>query len=214
MNGNKALDFAERTVVTVTGTFRRNATERLESAFGPRNDLQMRRHVRSIRRLSAIAAAAGLIALAVTASVPAATRSIGSSSANHTCLVMTGSGDPAFVKNFNPYTATGLPSGSFVRGAFYEPLIISVVAGGGHTYPWLAQSWKWSNGNKTLTLNLRKGVKWSDGKALTSADVVYSLTARKQDKSMDLVGYASPDTNIASVSTSGRYAVVIKLKTI
>src|SRR5438046_4164157 len=31
---------------------------------------------------------------------------------------------------------------------------------------------------------------------------------------MDLVGYASPDTNLASVSTSGRYAVVIKLKTI
>ena len=38
---------------------------------------------------------------------------------------MTGSGDPAFVKNFNPYTATGLPSGAFVRGAFYEPLIIT-----------------------------------------------------------------------------------------
>ena len=27
----------------------------------------------------------------------------------HPCLVMTGSGDPAFVKNFNPFTATGLP---------------------------------------------------------------------------------------------------------
>ena len=67
---------------------------------------------------------------------------------------MTGSGDPAFVRNFNPYTATSLPSGGFVRGAFYEPLIISTVAGGGHVYPWLAKSWKWSNGNKTLTLDL------------------------------------------------------------
>ena len=52
---------------------------------------------------------------------------------------MTGSGDPAFVKNFNPYTATGLPSGGFVRGAFYEPLIISTVVGG-HQYPWLARA--------------------------------------------------------------------------
>ena len=113
----------------------------------------MRRQVRSIRRLPALAAAVGLAAtlaaLIVTASVPAATRSAGSSSAAHKCLVMTGSGDPAFVKNFNPYTATGLPSGAFVRGAFYEPLIISTAAGGGHQYPWLAQSWKWSNGNKT-----------------------------------------------------------------
>jgi len=178
----------------------------------------MRRHVRSIRRLPALAAAVGLTAilaaLIVTASAPAATRAAGSSSATHKCLVMTGSGDPAFVKNFNPYTATGLPSGGFVRGAFYEPLIISTVAGGGHQYPWLAKSWKWSNGNKTLTLQLQHGVKWSDGVPLTAADVVYSLTAGKQDKTMDMIGYLSPDSNVASISASGKYAVVIKLKTV
>ena len=81
--------------------------------------------------------AAVVATLVVTASVPAATSGRRFAAA-HKCLVMTGSGDPAFVKNFNPYTATGLPSGAFVRGAFYEPLIISTVAGGGHQYPWLA----------------------------------------------------------------------------
>src|SRR4051794_32561232 len=187
------------------------------SAPGPRKDLQMRRHVRSIRRLHAIAAVVGLaatVALILPAPVPAATRDAGAVRANHACLVMTGSGDPAFVKNFNPYTATGQPSGQFVRGAFYEPLIISTVAGGGHTYPWLAQSWKWSGGNKTLTLNLVRNAKWTDGKPLTSADVVYSLTAGNQNKTMDMVGLASPDTNIASVKPSGPYKVVIRLKTI
>jgi peptide/nickel transport system substrate-binding protein len=177
----------------------------------------MGRDVRSNRRLAGVTAIAGLVALAAlfaTASAPAAHFGGGSIQAGHKCLVLTGSGDPAFVKNFNPYTATGLPSGAFVRGAFYEPLIISSVAGGGHTYPWLAQSWKWSNGNKTLTLNLVKNAKWSDGQALTSADVVYSLTAGKQDKSMDMVGYASPDTNIASVRAVGKYKVAINLKTI
>ena len=133
--------------------------------------------------------------------------------AAHKCLVMTGSGDPAFVKNFNPYTSTSLPSGSFVRGAFYEPLIITTVAGGGHQYPWLATSWKWTNGNKTLTLNIAKGVKWSDGKPLTSADVVYSLTAGRQDASLDLIGLTRPDTNVASISAAGPYKVVIRLKT-
>ena len=34
--------------------------------------------------------------------------------------------------------------------------MIATAAGGGHQYPWLAQSWKWSNGNKTLTLALRR----------------------------------------------------------
>ena len=42
---------------------------------------------------------------------------------------MTGSGDPAFTKNFNPYTATGLPSGTIVQGAFYEPLTITPLGG-------------------------------------------------------------------------------------
>ena len=60
---------------------------------------------------------------------------------SHTCLVMTGAGDPAFVKNFNPYTATGLPSGGFVQGAFYEPLIVT-GEGGLKPVPWLARTWK------------------------------------------------------------------------
>jgi peptide/nickel transport system substrate-binding protein len=156
---------------------------------------------------------AALTALFGTAAAPAAVDGAGSVSAGHQCLVMTGSGDQAFVKNFNPYTATSLPSGGFVRGAFYEPLIVSTAAGGGHQYPWLASSWKWSGGNKTLTLSLRKGVKWSDGKRLTSADVVYSITAGKQDKAMDLVGFTKPDSNLVSVKAKGPYQVVLKLKT-
>src|SRR6476469_480464 len=132
--------------------------------------------------------------------------------AGHPCLVMTGSGDPAFTKNFNPFTATGLPSGQFVRGAVYEGLTFS-PEGGKPTLPWLARTWKWSNGNKTLTLQLAKGVKWSDGKSLTSTDVVYSLTAGRQNKVMDVVGLTRPETNISSVKAKGSYTVVINLKT-
>ncbi len=141
----------------------------------------MRRSFRSTRRLAAVGAVAGLAVLALigTASAPAATHGSASLTAAHKCLVMTGSGDPAFVKNFNPYTATGLPSGAVVLGAFYEPLVV-VGEGGLKPVPWLARSWTWSNGNKTVTLQLAKGVKWSDGKPLTSLDVVYSLTAGQQ----------------------------------
>jgi peptide/nickel transport system substrate-binding protein len=80
--------------------------------------------------------------------------------------------------------------------------------------PWLAKSWAWTNGNKTLTLNLQKGVKWSDGKLLTSADVVYSLTAGFQDKSMDMIGLTGADNNVLSIKPSGAYKVVIKLKSV
>jgi peptide/nickel transport system substrate-binding protein len=173
--------------------------------------------IRSVHRLGLGAVAGGIAviaALVVVAIAIAAPKHATSTAASHKCLVMAGSGDPAFVKNFNPYTATSLPSGGFVRGAFYEPLIISTAAGGGHQYPWLAKSWKWSNGGKTLTLNIRTGVKWADGKALTAGDVVYSLKAGKQNSVMDLIGFTHPNSNVVSIAQKGKSSVVIKLRTV
>ena len=184
----------------------------------------MTRSAGSPKRSWHVAAAAGalaVLAVLVAATVSSAASARGTAPASlataaaHKCLVMTGSGDPAFVRNFNPYTATGLPSGQFIKGAMYEGLIV-VPAGGLKPVPWLARTWKWANGNKTLTLNLAKNVKWSDGTALTSADVVYSLKGGTgaQSKVMDIIGYTRPDTNISSITASGKYTVVIKLKTV
>jgi peptide/nickel transport system substrate-binding protein len=145
-------------------------------------------------------------------SAPAAAKAPTTGNAAHKCLVATGSGDPAFVRNFNPYVQ-GLPSSSFVRGGMYEPLVITTPAGGGKQYKWLAQNYAWSKDGKTLTLNIRQGVKWSDGKPLTAADVVYSLTAGKQDKTMDIIGAFREGTNIASIRSRGSYTVLITLKT-
>jgi peptide/nickel transport system substrate-binding protein len=174
----------------------------------------MRRSFRVSRRHGAVLAVVGTALAATivsTGSAPAATSNVASLTAAHKCLVMTGSGDPAFVKNFNPYTATGLPSGSFVQGAFYEPLIIT-GEGGLKPVPWLASSWKWSNGNKTLTLNIVKGVKWSDGQPLTAKDVVYSLTAGHQNAIMDRIGLTGAGNNVASIRAKGS-TVAITLKT-
>jgi peptide/nickel transport system substrate-binding protein len=181
----------------------------------------MSRHSRSTRGRLAVATGGAVLLAALVVVAVAAARPLTAGGAAplartaataHSCLVMAGSGDPAFTKNFNPYTGNGLPSGQFVRGAVYEGLMVS-PEGGKPTLPWLARTWAWSNGNKTLTLQLAKGVKWSDGKALTSTDVVYSLTAGRQNKVMDLIGLTRPETNIASVKAKGSYAVVINLKT-
>jgi peptide/nickel transport system substrate-binding protein len=93
----------------------------------------------------------------------------------------------------------------------YEPLIIT-GEGGLKPVPWLARSWKWSNGNKTLTLSLTHAAKWSDGKPLTSADVVYSLTAGKQDATMDRIGLTGAGNEVASIKAKGPYGVAITLK--
>ena len=175
----------------------------------------MRKRVRVSSALWAFGVLALLLVVAISTAQAkplalASPSATAASSAAHRCLTMTGSGDPAFVRNFNPYTATSLPSGAFVRGAFYEPLIIT-PSGGKAQYPWLAQSYKWTNGGKQLHLAIRKNVKWSDGKPLTAADVVYSLTAGKQDKTMDMIGAYRPGTNIAGVRQDGSN-VVITLK--
>jgi len=175
---------------------------------------------RSARRLVLLVAGLAIVAALVVARMaPAAGTASASTQAAaakaHTCLVMTGSGDPAFVRNFNPYTAQGLPSGQFIRGAMYEGLIVT-PAGGLPARPWLARTWKWSNGNKTLTLNLAQHVLWSDGKPLTSADVVYSLKGGigAQSKVMDVLGFTRPDSNVASIKANSRYSVIINLKTV
>ena len=116
----------------------------------------MRHESRSIRRFGTAAALTGVlaaIALLASSSVTGAPGVTYSAQAGHKCLVMTGSGDPAFTKNFNPYAGGGLPTNAIAQGAFYEPLVV-VSAGGVQTVPWLARSFKWTNKNKTLTLNL------------------------------------------------------------
>jgi peptide/nickel transport system substrate-binding protein len=175
--------------------------------------------MRSLRISSLAVAATGVVSLAVlsaSASAPAATGRADSTAAltasAHKCLVMAGSGDGPFTKNFNPYVGGTLPTNNFVQGAMYEPLII-VPSGGRKIIPWLARSWKWTNGSKTLTLHLATNAKWSDGKALTAADAVYSLTAGRQDASMDRIGLVGKDNNVASIKAKGAHTVVIKLKT-
>jgi len=126
---------------------------------------------------------------------------------------MTGSGYTAFTRNFNPFTSSTI-NGGFVKGAVYEPLIVATAAGGGHVYPWLAQSWKWTNNNKTLNLTIRKGVRWSDGQPLNAADVAYSLSAGKQDKVMDIIGVTRKGMNIKSIRQTSRDTVAINLRAV
>src|SRR6478735_11269531 len=170
----------------------------------------MRRSLRSARWVAlAAAVASAAVATLLATTTTAVAKPVAAKA--HKCLVMTGSGDPAFTRNFNPYAGGGLPSNSIAQGAFYEPLIV-VPAGGRKTIPWLARSWKWSNGNKTLTLNIARNARWSDGTRLTIADVVYSLTAGRQDKTMDRVGLTGADNEIASIKARGAHSVVITLK--
>ena len=80
----------------------------------------------------------------------------------------------------------------------------------GQVVPWLATSWK-ANADATVwTFQIRKGVKFHNGKALTAKDVVASMRQYVSAKGSNagLTPYFDP----AGVTAKGNYTVVFRLK--
>jgi peptide/nickel transport system substrate-binding protein len=82
--------------------------------------------------------------------------------------------DPDVITNFLDFQALGLIYDTLVQ--FNAKLQI---------VPDLATSWSYSDGNKVLTLQLRKGVSFDDGTPFTSADVVASIDRAVAPKTAD-----------------------------
>ena len=161
-----------------------------------------------VRKGTIFAVAAVLVTAVVSATAMAATAR--SNASSHPCVVAAGSGDQAFVRNFNPFNLG--TSRDFTWGGIYENLLISTAVGGGRQYNLLGQSFAFSNGGKTLTITVRPNVKWSDGKPLTAEDVLYSLTIGRQDKAADRISLVAANSNIAGVARVGSNKVAIRFK--
>jgi len=159
----------------------------------------MRRFHR-IRWLFAAATACLLAAGLAACSSSSSSSASGSSSAATTgkTLVMESSPETAITQAFNPFVPTQAAYGMGATGVIYEPLIQFDLASPTINYPWLATSYAWSNGDKTITFTIRQGVKWNNGTALTPADVAFTFDMVKANASINSGGL-----NISSVSTSG-----------
>jgi ABC-type transport system substrate-binding protein len=159
---------------------------------------------RSLRVRSAALAAA---ALAVTGLLAAcgngSSSSSSASSSSGASGVVTGSfgSGATFTNDFNPFSPSVQDP---ANGMIYEPLLFFNTAKAGSVKPWLATSYSWSNGGKSITFQLRHGVTWSDGKPFTSADVAYNFNLRKSNPALN--GYGLP---IAGATASGQYAVTV-----
>jgi peptide/nickel transport system substrate-binding protein len=89
----------------------------------------------------------------------------------------------------------------------FQPLF-TVTNDGKSVKPWLATSYTKSADGKTYTFNLRPGVKFSNGKPMTSADVKFSIDQNRAAAQ----GWGYIDTAIASVDDPTPSTVVIHLK--
>src|SRR5215467_14051939 len=116
---------------------------------------------------------AGALGLAVTACSSSGSNSPG---AQGNPLVIVDNAGQIFNRSFNPYVSTSLGNANSSTALVYEPLLMfNTMRQAQAPTPWLATRYTWSNGGKTLTFTIRKGVKFSDGKPLTASDVAFSF---------------------------------------
>ncbi len=153
--------------------------------------------------------ARGLVAIATAGLLAAGLAACGSSpssssnSSRSNTIIMESSPEDSITQNFNPFTPTAAPQGMGATGLIYEPLIQFDLAKAPISYPWLATSYSWSNGDKSVTFTIRQGVKWNNGTPMTPADVVFTYNLLKQYPAINLAGLA-----ISSVSSSGNTVTV------
>lgn len=116
----------------------------------------------------------------------------------------TGGGPAA---NFNPFLPTSAINAYSAVNMIYEPLVQFNILKSDSTYPWLATSWEWGDGDKSLTFHLRQGVTWTDGKPFSSADVLFTFNLLKKNPAININGVdfdqiTAPDANTVVLTFS------------
>ncbi|WP_426127351.1 ABC transporter substrate-binding protein [Pararhizobium sp. PWRC1-1] len=113
----------------------------------------------------------------------------------------------SWVQNFNPFDLGGRRQSTM--DFVYEPLVIFNDYDSGKPVWRLATAYKFADDLKSITYTLRDGIKWSDGKPLTSADMKFTLDMMLKNSAVDTAGVGQ---SVASVEAPSPTEVKINLK--
>ncbi|MHB1987118.1 MAG: ABC transporter substrate-binding protein [Acidimicrobiales bacterium] len=139
-----------------------------------------------------------------TSSPPKATNA--TTTAAHSTLTISAADGETWPCGFSPFN----PNLYFFSLGLVNEELVYINSLTGKMTPWLATSYQWSNGDKTLAWTIRKGVKFSNGDPLTAADVVFTFNLIKSHPALDL---NSIDPVLSSVRQTGKYTLVMNFKT-
>jgi peptide/nickel transport system substrate-binding protein len=159
-----------------------------------------------MRRFKIIGAFLAAALLAAACGTSSTSSGGGGSSGPKGVLTISNEGGSLWTCGFNPFNLSYI---QFSFGNVYEPLVFVNTLQSGKESPWLATKWTWSNGNKQVTFTIRNGVKWTDGKPLTAADVVFTFDLLKKNKALDINSVWSV---LSSVKQQGANQVVMTFK--
>ncbi|WP_129843340.1 ABC transporter substrate-binding protein [Streptomyces sp. RFCAC02] len=150
-------------------------------------------HVRRRVRTAAIGAAAVALLAAGCGSEGGGG---GSSTPNDTLVVYTGQATD-YTANFNPFSPTLIEG----PGTIYEPLFYYNASSQGDPEPKLGTEYEWTKDDGTeLTITLREGVTWSDGKPFTAEDVKFTFDLVKSEAVPNTIGFTG-ETEVVDDTT-------------
>ena len=89
-------------------------------------------------------------------------------------------------ENFNPFSATALQP---ARGIIYETLYHYNLTSADEPTPLLGTAYGWNDDGTQLTITIREGVTWSDGRPMTAGDVAYSYNLIIANPEFNASGY-------------------------
>src|ERR1700691_144123 len=163
-----------------------------------------------MRRLKTIGVliAAGALAAACSSGSSSPSSSSTKASGPSGVLTIDNESGGTWTCDFNPFNLSYV---SYSLGPVYEPLVFVDTLQSGKATPWLASSWTWGAGNKTLTFTIRSGVKFSNGNPMTAADVAYTFNLEKKFPALDLTGVWSV---LSSVTATSPTTVVMDFSTV
>jgi peptide/nickel transport system substrate-binding protein len=156
------------------------------------------------RKIAGSVAAAAVLAMGI-AACGSSPKSPGTTSGKPLTIVTTPISP--MTDNFNPFVPTSTGYITHAVNLYYAPLMVfDTQKPTQPAVPELATSYSWSPDGKTLTINLRSGVKWSDGKAFSASDVAFTFNLIKNNPALN-ANWSIPIPD--SVTTSSANTVVL-----
>lgn len=137
------------------------------------------------------------------ASSPKASSGGGSTSGgSKTTLTMEQSPVASVSQNYNPFNQTSSAANTLgFTQMIYEPLMQFNFLKPGTSYPWLATKYTWSNGGKTITFTLRKGVKFTDGETFDASNAAWEFNLIKKYKDINTYGIPVSSASAPNATT-------------
>jgi len=158
--------------------------------------------------LAVAACAAATLGLAACGSSGGSSASSGTSSSPQILTMESSPAGGPVPDIFNPFSTQLSASNTLgLTDMIYEPLLQFNDLKPGTWYPWLATSYSWSNGGKTITFPIRAGVKFTDGESFNANMAAWEFNFLKahadiNTNGLPIVSASAPNATTLTVTFS------------